>query len=269
MDRPLTVTRPRATRRTTRRLALAIAALPFAAAAQNAPDLEGEALAAFTAGEALYAEQCAVCHQADGSGTPPDFPALRNNANLVDIGLIVENVHLGKGTMPAFPDLGPEQVTALATYLRNAWSNRHGPADAAIVTAMMEGFGETDGAASTIWDGIYTEAQAAAGEQLVVGACYECHGTRLDGASLDPDRKSTPPIARYKFLRNWEDRSVASLHAYIKTTMPPSAPGYLEEAQYSQIIAHLLAVSNVPAGDTELSADTAALAGIVIKAEAD
>ncbi len=120
-------------------------------------------------------------------------------------------------------------------------------------------------ASRSIWDAVYTEAQAARGEFAYEGACSYCHGYRLDGAADDPDMRSSPPLARAKFLRNWEGRSLAVLYELTRTTMPEDNPGSLSEQEFIDVIAYMLSVSNVPAGEKELRLDLESLAGIAIQ----
>ena len=54
---------------------------------------------------------------------------------------------------------------------------------------------------TSVWEGVFTEAQANRGQAVYDGACGLCHGRRLNGAPDDPDMRSTPPLARAKFLR--------------------------------------------------------------------
>ena len=49
--------------------------------------------------------------------------------------------------------------------------------------------------------------------------------------------------------------------------MPPDAPGTLTDQQAIDSIAHMLAVSGIPAGSRELPLDQKALAGIVIEVQ--
>ncbi len=81
-------------------------------------------------GESVYASACAACHQSDGSGSPPAFPALRGSpiatgdiAGHVDI--VVNGV---SGTaMQAFGEqLSEVELAAVITYERNAWGNNTG-----------------------------------------------------------------------------------------------------------------------------------------------
>ena len=116
----------------------------------------------------------------------------------------------------------------------------------------------------SIWDGVYTEAQSTRGEFVYEGACGFCHGYRLDGAADDPDMRSSPPLARAKFLRDWEGRSLAVLFELSKTTMPEDNPGSLTDQEYVDVIAYMLSVSNLPAGPNELQPDLQSLARVVI-----
>jgi mono/diheme cytochrome c family protein len=122
--------------------------------------------------------------------------------------------------------------------------------------------GET--ASATIWDGVYTAAQASRGRLAYTGPCDRCHGYKLDGASEDPDMLPAPPIAGAKFLREWNGRPLAALFDYTRATMPANNPGYLADGDIADIIAYMLAVSGAPAGEAELRSDAEASAAIVI-----
>jgi hypothetical protein len=93
------------------------------------------------------------------------------------------------------------------------------------------------------------------------------HGRRLNGAPDDNDMKSTPPLARSPFLREWDGKSLATLFEYTRATMPQNNPGYMDDQNYIDIIAHMLSMSNMPAGAQELPPDPQALAQIVITPE--
>lgn len=117
----------------------------------------------------------------------------------------------------------------------------------------------------SVWDGVYTEEQAERGQAVYSGACSSCHGRRLDGAAENPDMRSSPPVARAKFLRKWDGSTLETLYEYTRATMPQSNPGYLSEQEYVDIIAHMLAASNIPAGEEELTPDPETLADILIE----
>ena len=94
---------------------------------------------AMSQGRDLHVQNCAACHQADGSGlAAAGFPPL----NELELGLqdhINIVVHGRSGTaMAAFgPQLGDQELAAIITYQRNAWDNDAGdlvePADVAAV----------------------------------------------------------------------------------------------------------------------------------------
>ena len=101
--------------------------------------------------------------------------------------------------------------------------------------------------------------------EVYPGACGGCHGRRLNGAPDDPDRVSTPPLARAKFLRDWHGRSLATLFEYTRAPMPESNPGSLTDEEYVDVIAYMLSVSGMPAGDDELRTDPQSLARALIR----
>ena len=215
-------------------------------------------------GEALYADRCALCHQDTGEGLPPTFPALAGNDRLQELRGIVGNIAEGTGTMPPFPDLTAEDVAAVSSYVRTAWSNDYGSVSATDVAAILEGLEGAD-AQISVWDGVFTEAQADRGQAVYPGPCGLCHGRRLNGAADDPDMPPAPPLARARFLRTWDGRSLATLFEYTRATMPEDNPGSLSDQELIDVIAYMLEVGGMPAGDTELSPDPQALARVVIE----
>ncbi len=81
-------------------------------------------------GEAVYTQNCVVCHQSDGKGLPPAFPALAGQG--LAVGLLTEHadivLHGKAGTaMQAFGvQLNAAELAAVITYERNAWGNDTG-----------------------------------------------------------------------------------------------------------------------------------------------
>lgn len=81
-------------------------------------------------GETVYATYCAACHQVNGQGLPPAFPALAGSE--IAVGPIEAHIDVvlnGKaGTaMAAFgAQLNPVDLAAVITYERNAWGNSTG-----------------------------------------------------------------------------------------------------------------------------------------------
>ncbi|MCP5231780.1 MAG: cytochrome c oxidase subunit II [Zoogloeaceae bacterium] len=83
-----------------------------------------------TRGEQVFAANCAACHQADGKGLPPAFPALDGSAVVQGPKMAqIETVLKGReGTaMAAFgKQLSDTELAAVITYTRNAWGNHTG-----------------------------------------------------------------------------------------------------------------------------------------------
>jgi cytochrome c oxidase subunit 2 len=81
-------------------------------------------------GEKVYAANCAACHQANGKGLPPAFPALDGSKiakgpKLANLDMVLK----GKpGTaMAAFgAQLSDTDIAAVVAYERNAWTNKLG-----------------------------------------------------------------------------------------------------------------------------------------------
>ena len=220
--------------------------------------------ALFELGQELYEAECAVCHQADGEGTRA-FPALSENERLEDVELIVNNVHLGEGAMPAFPHLDAGDVAAVATYIRNAWGNEFGGVTTEEAASVLDEIAMVVERVS-VWDGVYTEEQAERG-RTVFHQCTLCHGTRGDGVDADPDQPAAPAAAGRSFLRNWDGRNVDSLYQFTRATMPQQNPGFLSDQEYIDAIAYMFELSGLPPGQDELKPDSERLAQVIIGLE--
>ena len=214
-------------------------------------------------GQQIYEQSCALCHQDSGAGEPPTFPALRGNDQLGELGRIVRSVHQGRRRMPPFPGLTAEEISSLANYVGNRWAKDFRGVTPDEVAAALVGLQET-GPMVSVWEGVFTEAQATRGQAVYEGACGTCHGRRLNGAPDDPDMRSSPPLARARFLRVWDGLSLGTLVAYTRATMPEENPNSLTGQEYVDVIAYQLSVSGMPAGDRELSPDPYSLGRVVI-----
>ncbi|WP_373187926.1 cytochrome c oxidase subunit II [Halopseudomonas sp.] len=101
-----------------------------AAAERDLRDKEWTLAELMDRGEKVYNTNCAACHQPDGTGLPPAFPALKgSNIALNDIPGHIDVVVNGKpGTSMASFDgqLSEVDIAAVITYERNAWGNDTG-----------------------------------------------------------------------------------------------------------------------------------------------
>lgn len=83
-----------------------------------------------TQGKKIYDTACIACHQANGGGLPPMFPALKGSKVALEkqnIPLHIDMIINGKNNMPAFgKQLSMSEIAAVVTYERNAWGNNTG-----------------------------------------------------------------------------------------------------------------------------------------------
>lgn len=120
--------------------------------------------------------------------------------------------------------------------------------------------GQEPAAAATVWDKVYTEGQAARGKDAFMTECSACHAEDLGGSGYAPALKGSD------FAFAWGEKSVGDFFDRIRKLMPPDSPGSLTADKYRDIIAFVLQQNKYPAGDQELSADSAALHTIKITA---
>ncbi len=102
----------------------------------------------------------------------------------------------------------------------------------------------------TVNDGVYSKAQAKAGEKLYADHCILCH-----------DKKYFRPV-----LKRWEGQPLSILFTVIGTTMPEGNPGILSEKESVDILAYVLSLGRYAPGDTELDYRNDALDEIIVAA---
>jgi S-disulfanyl-L-cysteine oxidoreductase SoxD len=115
---------------------------------------------------------------------------------------------------------------------------------------------------ASVWDGVYSEAQATRGKDEYEYNCGNCHIHDLSGDSI----KDVPPLAGSDFIAKWQGKSVKELIDYIATNMPQDSRGSLDAKTYADITAYVLKVNTFPAGAQAL-ADAPALATTMIERE--
>ena len=113
------------------------------------------------------------------------------------------------------------------------------------------------GQSRAVSDRVYSDAQAARGQQFYKAQCVMCHGEALEGVV-------GPPLAGAGFLSAWGTRSLADLVDKIEKTMPPQAAGSMSRPQAIDLAAFLLRTGKFPAGQTDL--EPAVLAQITFPA---
>ena len=113
--------------------------------------------------------------------------------------------------------------------------------------------------ARTVWDGVYSEAQAARGKVLSEAQCAFCHQSDLRGQGF------APGLIEDAFASRWQDGNLGELFAIVKGTMPQDKPASLTDDEYAAIVAYLLQANRYPAGQQDLRPDPAALKEVGFK----
>jgi cytochrome c oxidase subunit 2 len=92
-------------------------------------------------GQEVYEANCADCHRDNGEGLAVKFPALTGNTFVTGdpkavIATVLNGLKGNLGQMPAWKDtLDDQQIAAVITYIRQAWSNRAAAVTPAMVAA--------------------------------------------------------------------------------------------------------------------------------------
>jgi mono/diheme cytochrome c family protein len=131
----------------------------------------------------------------------------------------------------------------------------------AMVAALAIGFsyGVVRAQDKTVWDGVYSDAQAKRGEALFGDKCAMCHGADLSGGDA-------PSLVGSEFSGNWDDLSLGDLAERIRVSMPQDNPQSLTRDQVADLITLILKRNNVPAGQADLPAAAESLKAIKYKA---
>jgi mono/diheme cytochrome c family protein len=119
----------------------------------------------------------------------------------------------------------------------------------AVVAGMAAGgFLSTLGAQGTrsVWDGVYTDAQANRGAALFDKECAQCHGPSGEGGGM------APALVGSAFAANYDGQTVGDLFDRNRTTMPIGKEGQLGGSQNADITAFMLQFNKFPPGVTEL-----------------
>lgn len=112
-----------------------------------------------------------------------------------------------------------------------------------------------------IWEGVFSEEQAARGAADYSTHCASCHSVDLRGNS------NTPSLLGMSFMFIWEGRSLGELYTKMRDEMPSDRPGSLSTQSYEGLLAYLLQSNQFPAGEKELKAGAGALDAINITAK--
>jgi mono/diheme cytochrome c family protein len=99
----------------------------------------------------------------------------------------------------------------------------------------------------TVWDGVYTEAQAKRGEAVYFERCLRCHGPTLMGGT-----DGAGPLTGPTFNGNWNGVPLDLMVDRVRSTMPQDKPATLSRQQTTDVLTYVFSVNKFPAGKTEL-----------------
>jgi mono/diheme cytochrome c family protein len=112
--------------------------------------------------------------------------------------------------------------------------------------------------AQSVWDGVYSAAQAERGRSAYETSCVNCHNRDLAGSVR------APALRGDKFMLSWQNGSVNNLYSKIRFSMPATYPDSVSDEVKLDIVAYLLQQNGFPAGSTGLAIDAERLEAIQI-----
>ena len=111
-------------------------------------------------------------------------------------------------------------------------------------------------AAPTVWDGVFTDAQADRAAGMFSQSCERCHTLASQG---------TRPLSGEKFWEGYTQKTVGDLLTFVKTNMPNGQGGSLPTGTYNDLVALILKSNGFPAGKAELTPEAVANVQIIPK----
>lgn len=113
-------------------------------------------------------------------------------------------------------------------------------------------------AKKTMWDGVFSDAQAARGQNAYKASCAPCHKADLLGDA------GAPALAGPDFFSRWNGSSADDLVKTIRASMPQDAPDTLGTQTYVDLVSFLMKSNGAPSGGGELSIESSALKQVMV-----
>src|SRR6185295_18131296 len=89
---------------------------------------------------------------------------------------------------------------------------------AGTLLALTGGFAQTTPPKQrSVWDGVFSQAEAERGSTAYTSHCSRCHGQNLE--------KYGAVLVGSKFMEHWREDNVGNLFTRIRETMPPGPRG--------------------------------------------
>jgi mono/diheme cytochrome c family protein len=126
---------------------------------------------------------------------------------------------------------------------------------ALLVTVGAMGYDTEESGEVGASEGVFSEEQRDAGQELFAANCARCHGAEL-GGGMGPPLNDLPST--------WGGSTLGSLYRFVSSNMPMDAPGSLSDEEYAAVIAFVLSQNGFPHGEEPLPADGEALNHFVL-----
>jgi mono/diheme cytochrome c family protein len=282
-------------------LAAAVAALLLSALLSSNSARSQTAAPGTDPGAAVYAANCAACHQAGGTGVADAFPPLaghfpdlvkpadgRSYVGKVLLFGIEGKIHVNgadyDGAMPAWQSsLSDDEIAAVLNTISRAWDNdkalpaltpftaaeikalRTPELTAAAVYALRPGTPSGAPAASAGGAGKTVPVSFTADQVASGEEIYDRRCQDCHGSTLDNGEFGGAPLNGSFFQQHWGNGSVAALVAFAKAKMPPDRPGSLTDENYADLAAFLLDANGYPKGDKALPPDSTSQQALSLK----
>ncbi len=232
-------------------------------------------------GESTYTAHCAACHQPNGEGLPPAFPALKGSAVATTgdanthIDIVVNGI-AGTGMQGYGRQLSAKEIAAVVTYERNAWGNNTGDAVQAADVAAVKG-GDSSSASEAVENASIAVTETvkeampaedltkqysmdemmAMGEEVYMASCSACH--QVTGAGMPP---AFPSLINSPYITG---DVTAHIEMVVKgSSKNPAMQGFLGTLTKTQIAAVVTYERNAwgnSSGDLVQPADVDAVSG--------
>ena len=132
-------------------------------------------------------------------------------------------------------------------------------------TDVVSGFSRTNAQATrSVKESVYTVDQARRGREHYRTRCILCHLDNGQGRGAEPEivgqsleregDAEAPAVAGEPFLSKWNGKTAGAVYDLMRKTMPVGSAGSLSAQEYADVLAYLLELSKLPAGQQDLPA---------------
>ena len=130
---------------------------------------------------------------------------------------------------------------------------------AAVACAAMTVTAVVNAQGRTVWNGVYTDAQAERARATFDSICTRCHTLEPGGSTRGG------AVSGDKFWTAFTQKNVGDLLDYVSKNMPNGNGGSLPPSTYNDLVALILKANGFPAGTAEVTPESVAGVQIIPK----